>query len=309
MKEVELNIIDRIGQYISDTFLSFPYDGSMFGFKTDVLNGWVHMLMLILFVFWGVFLVYVLIRFSSKNNPKASHEGLKGKFSKYAEFGVIGFELFLLFALAIPGYYDLKYEKLEVKDDSEIEIRVIAQQFQWNIHYPGEDGVFGQTYADSVDDGAQNFIGLSRQGYGADDIVTMNQLHIPKGKQIKIRLSSRDVIHGFALPEMRVKQDAIPGMEIPIYFTATKSSDEYLEYLKENDPVRYNNKLDKDQDTYDMLPESVRDSYYRGYQIACAQLCGNSHYFMKGYMQVHEPKDFEEWLVNNKPEEEEEEEW
>ena len=66
---------------------------------------------------------------------------------------------------------------------------------------------------------------------------------------------------------MRVKQDAIPGMEIPIYFTATKSSDEYLEYLKENDPVRYNNKLDKDQDTYDMLPESVRDSYYRGYQI------------------------------------------
>ena len=73
--------------------------------------------------FLGCFLVYVLIRFSSKNNPKASHQGLKGKFSKYAEFGVIGFELFLLFALAIPGYYDLKYEKLEVKDDSEIEIR------------------------------------------------------------------------------------------------------------------------------------------------------------------------------------------
>ena len=97
------------------------------------------------------------------------------------------FEVFLLFALAIPGYYDLKYAQLEVPESSDLEVRVIAQQFQWNIHYPGEDGVFGQTYADSVNDGNQNFIGLSREGYGADDIVTMNQLHIPKDKQVKIR--------------------------------------------------------------------------------------------------------------------------
>ena len=303
-------MIDKIGQFISDSFLNFPKDASKFGYKTDVLNGWVHLLMLILFVFWGIFLIYVLIKFSKSNNPKASYEGMKGKFSKYIEGGIVAFEIFLLFALAIPGYYDLKYAEIEPTSESpELEIRVVAQQFQWNIHYPGEDGVFGETYADSVDDGSQNFIGLSREGYGGDDIVTMNQLHIPKGKQIKIRLSSRDVIHGFALPEMRVKQDAIPGMEIPIYFTATMSSDEYLSYLKENDKVRYNNRLDKDQETYDMLPRDIKDSYYRGYQINCAQLCGNSHYFMKGYMAVHEPDDFQDWLDDNKPEEEEEEEW
>ena len=302
-------MIDKIGQYFSDSFLNFPKDASKFGYKTDVLNGWVHLLMLILFVCWGIFLIYVLIKFSSANNPKASHKGMKGKFSKYVEGGIITFEVFLLFALAIPGYYDLKYEQLEVVESSDLEIRVIAQQFQWNIHYPGEDGVFGQTYADSVDDGSQNFIGLSRENYGADDIVTMNQLHIPKGKQVKIRLSSRDVIHSFALPEMRVKQDAVPGMEIPIYFTATMSSDKYLEYLKENDKVRYNNKLDKEQETYDMLSRDVKDIYYRGYQISCAQLCGNSHYYMKGYLTVHEPDEFQDWLDDNKPEEEEEEEW
>ena len=177
-------MIDKIGQYISDKFLSFPLDASLFGYKTDVLNGWVHLLMLILFVFWGIFLIYILIVFASRNNPKASYAGMKGKFSKYTEGAIVGFEIFLLFALAIPGYYDLKFEKLE-SNDSEVEIRVIAQQFQWNIHYPGEDGVFGQTYADSVDDGSQNFIGLSRQGYGEDDIVTMNQLHIPKNKLVK----------------------------------------------------------------------------------------------------------------------------
>ena len=302
-------MIDWIGQKFSDAFLGFPKDASLYGYKTDVLNGWVHILMLILFIFWGIFLIYVLIKFSSSNNSKASYGGMKGKFSKYAEGGIVLFEVFLLFALAIPGYSDLKFKGIDDKQDSEIEIRVVAQQFQWNIHYPGEDGVFGQTYADSVDDGSQNFIGLSREGYGADDIVTMNQLHIPKNKKIKIRLSSRDVIHSFALPEMRVKQDAVPGMEIPIYFTAKMSSDEYLDYLKNNDPVRYNNKLDKDDETYNKFPESVKDSYYRGYQINCAQLCGNSHYFMKGYMTVHEQENFDTWLENNKPEEEEEEEW
>ena len=302
-------MIDIIGQYFSDKFLNFPKDASLYGYKTDVLNGWVHLLMLILFVFWGILLIYILIKFASSNNPKASYHGMKGKFTKYTEGGVVLFEVFLLFALAIPGYYDLKYENLNIDKSSDLEIRVVAQQFQWNIHYPGEDGIFGQTYADSVEDDSQNFIGLSREGHGADDIVTMNQLHIPKNKRVKIRLSSRDVIHGFALPEMRVKQDAIPGMEIPIYFTATLSSNEYLEYLKDNDLVRYNNKLDKNDKTYNKLPESVRDTYYRGYQITCAQLCGNSHYFMKGYLTVHEQDDFDAWLENNKPEEEEEEEW
>jgi cytochrome c oxidase subunit 2 len=304
-------MIDWIGQKFSDAFLDFPKDASLYGYKTDVLNGWVHILMLVLFVCWGIFLIYVLVRFSSANNPKASYKGMKGKFSKYVEGGIIAFEIFLLFALAIPGYSDLKFKGIEDDKNNDVEIRVIAQQFQWNIHYPGEDGIFGQTYADSVNDGDQNFIGLSREGHGADDIITMNQLHIPKGKKVKIRLSSRDVIHSFALPEMRVKQDAIPGMEIPIYFTAIMSSDEYLEYLKKNDKVRYNNMLDKDQTTYDRFPKSDKDLFFRGYQISCAQLCGNSHYSMKGYMKVHEPDDFEDWLeeVETLFPLEEEEEW
>ena len=103
-------MIDSIGVKFSNAFLNFPKDASKFGYKTDVLNGWVHLLMLILFVCWGIFLIYVLIKFSSANNPKASYKGMKGKFSKYVEGGIIAFEVFLLFALAIPGYYDLKYE-------------------------------------------------------------------------------------------------------------------------------------------------------------------------------------------------------
>ena len=94
-------MIDWIGQKFSDAFLGFPKDASLYGYKTDVLNGWVHILMLILFIFWGIFLIYVLIKFSSSNNSKASYGGMKGKFSKYAEGGIVLFEVFLLFALAI----------------------------------------------------------------------------------------------------------------------------------------------------------------------------------------------------------------
>ena len=300
-------MIDRIGQWFSDVFLMFPYDASYEGYKTDILNGWVHILMLILFVCWGIFLLYVLVKFYNKNNPKAQYDGMKGKFSKYVEGGVILFEVFLLFALAIPGFNDLKYD-IPADDEADLEIRVIAQQFQWNMHYPGEDGIFGKTYADSVDQGDQNFIGLSREGHGEDDIVTMNQLHIPKDKLVKIKLSSMDVIHSFALPEMRVKQDAIPGMEVAIFFKAKYTSDEYLDYLKENDQMRYNSSLELDEETYNSFPEASKN-LYRGYQIACAQLCGNSHYKMRGYMSVHDEESFNEWLDDNKPEEEEEEEW
>ena len=119
-----------------------------------------------------------------------------------------------------------------------------------------------------------------------------------------------DVIHSFALPEMRVKQDAIPGMEVAIFFKAKYTSDEYLDYLKENDQRRYNSSLELDKETYNSFPETSKN-LYRGYQIACAQLCGNSHYKMRGYMTVHEEDSFNKWLDDNKPdeEEEEEEEW
>ena len=70
-------MIDKIGRFISDSFLNFPKDASKFGYKTDVLNGWVHLLMLILFVFWGIFLIYVLIKFSKSNKSDKSGKSAK----------------------------------------------------------------------------------------------------------------------------------------------------------------------------------------------------------------------------------------
>ena len=166
-----------------------------------------------------------------KGDRKADYEGVKNHYSTYAEYAVIVFEVFLLIAFAIPVWASVKTELPDINDDT-VEIRVIAQQFAWNIHYPGADGKFGNTSIYLVDE-EENAIGLDRDSeHGADDIVKTNQLNIPVDRDIMIYLSSKDVIHSFSLPEMRVKQDAIPGITIPVFFKATLKSDDFLERIK-----------------------------------------------------------------------------
>ena len=278
-----IEFVGRIGEY-----LGFPVAASEHALGIDHMNGWIHLLMLILFIGWGIFFIVTLIRFGVlKGNRKADYQGVKSHYSTYVEYGIVLFEVFLLMAFAIPVWASLKTEIPEVNDNTE-EIRVIAQQFAWNIHYPGEDGQFGSTSIHEVNE-ATNPIGLVRSSeYGADDIV-VKQLHIPVNKDIMIYLSSKDVIHSFSLPEMRVKQDAVPGITVPVFFKATLSSEDFLKQIspQRNKPAYlYGNP----QDIWDNYDEDIRNSY-RGYQISCAQLCGSGHATMKGFMTVYGEED------------------
>ena len=263
-----ISVIENLGS-LSD-HLGLPMNASSHGLQIDHMIGWVHWLMLILFIGWGIYLIITIVKFNSKRNPDADYVGVKSHYSQYAEYGVIIFEAFLLIGLSIPLYSQLK---LELPKNNEVHhIRVIAQQFAWNIHYPGADGKFGSSNIDLVDE-ESNPIGLDRNSpYGADDIVSINQMHLPVNKQVMIHLSSKDVIHSFGIPEMRIKQDAIPGMTIPFFFTPTMTSDEFLGKLK----------------------GSKREGM--GYEIACAQLCGNSHYRMRGYVTVETESEYSTWL-------------
>ena len=252
--------------------LGFPVNASTHGLIIDHMNGWIHWLMLLLFIGWGIFFIVTIYKFGiKKENEKADYDGIQSHYSTYAEYGVILFEVFLLIAFAVPVWSMVKTNIPDINDET-IEVRVIAQQFAWNIHYPGADGKFGTTSLDLVDEEI-NPIGLDRSStYGADDIVTINQMHIPVNKNIIVYLSSKDVIHSFSLPEMRVKQDAVPGYTVPVFFNATMTSDEFLEEIK----------------------GSAREG--KGFEIACAQLCGNSHYRMKGYLTVETEDEFNAWL-------------
>jgi len=258
-----------------EKWLGLPRDASTHGAQLDYLTGLVHWLMLVLFVGWGLFFLYTLVRFRKGRNPVASYEGAKSHFSTYGEAGVAIIEVILLVGFAVPIW--AKRVSQVPKPSEAVTIRVIAQQFAWNVQYPGPDGVFGQLKVPKAGAEANSTLELDPDDpAGKDDILSLNQIHLPVGKPILIELTSRDVIHSFFLPYMRVKQDAIPGIMIPIYFTA-----------KDVTPVA------------SQFPDCA--AKHDCWEIACAQLCGASHYRMRGYMTVDTAEGYDKWLRDNAP--------
>ena len=285
-------MIEYLGK-LSD-HLGLPINSASHGLMIDNMIGWVHWLMFILFVGWGIYLIIAITKFSAKSNPKADYNGVQSHYSQYVEYGVLIFEAFLLIGLSIPLYSQLKTTL--PGDDDVHQIRVIAQQFAWNIHYPGFDGKFGKTNINLVDE-ESNPIGLDRSSsFGADDIVTINQMHLPVNRQVLIHLSSKDVIHSFGIPEMRIKQDAIPGMTIPFFFTPTMTSSEFLNKIKNTERFNPKSNYGFDKETWENLNDKSKNEY-RGYQIACAQLCGNSHYKMRGFVTIDTNAEYNAWLA------------
>lgn len=120
-----------------------------------------------------------------------------------------------------------------------VELKLTAEQFAWNVQYPGADGQYDTP----------------------DDIATINQLHMPVGTPVKLHISSKDVIHSFFVPEFRMKQDAVPGLNITVWLEAVKPGE---------------------------------------FEIRCAELCGLGHYRMKGFVTTEPMADFEKWLVETK---------
>ena len=256
-------------------FLGLPQVASAHGGSLDSLNSLVHWMMFIIFIGWGLLFLYMLFRFSAKRNPKADYKGLKSNASTYGEVAVALVEAVLLIGFSIPLWSD---RVDDFPDPSEaVEVRVVAEQFAWNIHYPGPDGTFGRTVVDLVD-AETNPLGLdSDDPAAADDITTINQLHLPVDKPALVYVSSKDVIHSFTLNRMRVKQDTIPGLETPVWFTPTVTTAQMAEIEGEGEDFSY--------------------------EISCSQLCGLGHYRMRGFLTVHTQADFDAWLVENAPSE------
>lgn len=120
--------------------------------------------------------------------------------------------------------------------DNPITISVAARQFEWRLVYPGEDNVL----------------------HTPDDIYTVNELHIPVDRDVVIHLTSQDVLHSFFLPNLRVKQDAVPGMMQKVWFRAMRTGE---------------------------------------YDLVCAEVCGWGHYKMKGRLVVETQAEYDDWLV------------
>lgn len=204
-------------------FPGLPPGGSAHASEIDLLIGLVHWFILALFLAWGLYFLYAIVRFRASRQKKADYRGPKGRWILVSVAAVVTVELILDFGFSIP-IWSKRVERLPSEEDATV-VRIVAEQYAWNVHYPGPDGIFGTALPGLVD--ADNPLGIDRsEPVAMDDIVLLNRLIVPVDRPVLIYLTSRDVIHSLSLPVFRVKQDAVPGLTIPVWFLPERTTDE-----------------------------------------------------------------------------------
>jgi cytochrome c oxidase subunit II len=248
-------------------WLGLPALASTHGGQIDGRIGWTHICMFILFVGWGGFFAYCLVRYRRSRQPVADYTGVRSHASNYSEVAVAVVEAILLIGFSIP-LWAARVDHIPAESEALV-VEVTGEQFAWNIHYAGPDRKFGRTDVKFLDV-QSNSLGLDRDDPAAkDDVTTMNQLYLPLNKPIIVKLRSKDVIHSFGVPEFRVKQDAVPGLTIPVWFIPNVT-------------------------TAEMRTRTGNPEFE--YEIACAQLCGLGHAKMRGFVTVLPADEFQKWM-------------
>jgi cytochrome c oxidase subunit 2 len=215
----------------------FPEDISKTGFEVDRLFWLAFGLTGVAFLLVAAVLAVCLLRFRARPGHRALYSHGDSPRARWLTLGVaLLVFLFIDLNLAIHDHEAWKAAWGSPPDPAvALRVQIMPEQFAWNIRYPGSDGEFRT----------------------ADDVTTINLLHIPTNRPVSVQLSSKDVIHNFFLPNLRTKMDAVPGMVTSLYFQAMRTG------------------------TFD---------------IACAEHCGFGHYRMRGFLTVEPEEEFEAWL-------------
>jgi cytochrome c oxidase subunit 2 len=129
----------------------------------------------------------------------------------------------LFFVMVLLGYGVWLDLYVHAAPEDAIRIEVTGQQFAWNIRYSGPDGQFGRIQPELIDDSGGNPLGLDGEDPAGEDDLVVPTMAVPVNRPIELILRSKDVTHSFSVREMRIKQDTVPGMMIPLRFTATKT--------------------------------------------------------------------------------------
>lgn len=224
-----------------------PFDGSLEGARIDRLLLWNLLAFAIAFSLAQIWIIFVMLRRRPRKNglPAPVRWGLIAIFCTfYIWTGIAAQRLWANGQFAGPA-------------PEAMQVEVTGAQFQWYFRYPGPDATFGAVHSQLVDAAAGNPLGLEpADPAGKDDIVS-SFLVLPAGREVDLRLRSLDVIHGFFVPGMRLKENAVPGMILHVHFT----------------------------------PQTPGT-----YSILCSQICGLGHARMQAKLLVVPEKQFVEWL-------------
>lgn len=210
-----------------------PEDVSTYGHEIDSLFYLIYYITAVTFILVTVLMVVFLVMYRDKGDRRATYS--HGNTALEIIWTIIPAAILIVLAfMSVSSWAKVKRHV----PDTDFELGVAAKQFNWEVSYPGPDGKLGTD----------------------DDVKFDNDLHVPVNKPIRLQLTSKDVIHSFFMPNMRFKQDTVPGRQITAWFEAIK-------------PGKY--------------------------EIPCAELCGFGHSGMKGWVFVHTPEDYKKWADEN----------
>ena len=210
-----------------------PPDVSTFGHDIDSLFYLIYYITAVAFIIVTVLMVVFLIKYRARSGRRAIYS--HGNTTLEIIWTIVPAAILIVLSfMSVSTWAKIK----RFAPDSDFEIQVTAKQFNWDVVYPGADHKFGTS----------------------DDVRFDNDIHVPVNKVIRVHLSSQDVIHSFYLPNLRLRQDAVPGRNILVWFEATK-------------PGKY--------------------------ELACSQLCGFGHSGMIGWLYVHTPEAYAKWAADN----------
>ena len=254
---------------IAQSHLWLPPNGSLHGVAVDRLMRWNLIAICICFFAAHLWLIVAAIWKRRVEAPDfspgtkfANNKGLQPRdSSRYLRWTLLTALCGMYVWMAVTAQHLWAQSRYAGPSLEAMQVEVVGEQFQWYFRYPGPDAAFGSTRPNLVDATAGNPLGLdSRDVRGHDDVVS-SVLVLPAGRQVDLRLRSIDVIHGFFVPGMRLKENAVPGLVLHVHFTPTTTGT---------------------------------------YPILCSQVCGLGHERMQAILSVVSPAEFESWLATRK---------
>ncbi len=235
----------------------FPANASSSGAQIDDLYRLIYWLTAVAFLLVMVLLVGFLVAYRAKPGRKAVYH--HGNSTLELVWTLIPAAIFIWLAFHSQTLWDNLRGKMPPGD---VHIGVTGKQFNWFFHYPGQDGQLGQARPYAAEDGGMSagYFMTSKEGPEKDNVQKEGVLVVPVNKTIRVSIAAHDVIHSFFLPNMRLKQDAVPGRTVEVWFKPIKTGE---------------------------------------YEVVCAELCGMDHSHMKATLKVLSDEDYAKWLAEN----------
>jgi cytochrome c oxidase subunit 2 len=255
---------------------------SVHGFSLDRLFNITLFFTGIVFVITHILLFWFAYKYQASPNRKAAYISHDNKL----EIVWTAIPAIVMTVLVVGGLDAWNEVMADVSEDEDyIEIEATGYQFAWHLRYPGPDGKLGTRDYKMIS--ASNPLGQDWSDVKNHDDFHPDEIVLPVGKKVRVRITARDVLHNFYLPHFRVKMDAVPGMPTYFVFTPSKTTEEYRASLREY--PEYSALKD---------PNDPRSELWRtfNFELACAELCGKGHYSMRRLVRIVTEEEYLAWL-------------